>query len=113
MAKYVKGQSGNPFGRPRKQISNLGSEARKWTDLALTTLVEVCKGEIKGASVRDRLTAAMHLLDRGYGRPVQSVDLVLLSKRLAELSMDELIELNARLTGEAAGAEKSEKETLQ
>jgi hypothetical protein len=100
---WVKGQSGNPTGRKHRQITNLGLEARKWTDLALTTLVDVCRGEIRGASVRNRLTAAMHLLDRGYGRPIQAVDLVLLGKRLSELSTDELIELNARLATGGAG----------
>jgi hypothetical protein len=48
----------------------------------------VCKGEIKGATVRDRVTAANALLDRGYGKPVQSVDMLLIGKKIAELSDD-------------------------
>jgi hypothetical protein len=38
------------------------------------------------------------LLDRGFGRPTQSIDMMLLGKRLAELSTAELVELNARLS---------------
>jgi hypothetical protein len=97
------GQSGNPAGRARKAIGNLGAEARKYLNLALTTLVEICKGEIRGSSVRDRLAAAMHLLDRGYGQPTQAIDLIMPGKKISELSTEELIELNARLTTVAAG----------
>jgi hypothetical protein len=56
--------------------------------LAVNTLVAVCKGEIKGATVRDRVTAANALLDRGYGKPVQSVDMLLIGKKIAGLSDD-------------------------
>jgi len=107
MAKFVRGQSGNPAGSSRRvreklKVFNLGAEARKFADVALETLVAVCKGEIKQVTPRYRVAAANALLDRGFGRPSQQVDLVLLSKRLTELSHDELVELNSRLTPSAA-----------
>jgi Family of unknown function (DUF5681) len=72
---FKPGQSGNPNGRPRSQtraIANLAFEARKHSVLALKTLVEVCK---KGETEALRMAAANALLDRGFGRPTQSVDL--------------------------------------
>jgi Family of unknown function (DUF5681) len=102
---FKPGQSGNPFGRPRKQIANLGAEARKWSNLALDyeTLVQICKGEMKQVTPRDRLAAANALLDRGYGKPTQAIDIIMLGKKISELSTAELIELNSRLAAGNAG----------
>jgi hypothetical protein len=72
---FKRGQSGNPQGRPRGQvraIANLAFEARQYSNLAVKTIVEICK---HGETEALRLAAANHLLDRGYGRPTQSIDL--------------------------------------
>jgi Family of unknown function (DUF5681) len=72
---FRKGQSGNPSGRPRGQaraIANLAFEARKHAPLALRTLVDICRN---GETEASRTVAANSILDRGFGRPTQSIDL--------------------------------------
>jgi hypothetical protein len=49
--------------------------------------------------------AANSLLDRGFGRSVQSIDMLLLGRKIAELSDAELAELSARLVS-AGGVEQ-------
>ena len=96
---FAKGQSGNPAGRPKRHIGDLSREARQYAHLAVSTLVQICR---KGME-RNRLTAARELLDRGYGRPVQALDLISAGKKLSELTADELAAFEARLMTAAAG----------
>ena len=51
---------------------------------------------------RNQLAAARELLDRGYGRPLQMIDASIMSKKLTELSPDEIEALEARLLSDAA-----------
>jgi hypothetical protein len=52
----------------------------------------------KGKNESARITAASMLLDRGYGRPAQSIEMkMLLDKRISELTDAELAALEARL----------------
>ena len=51
---------------------------------------------------RNQLAAARELLDRGYGRPLQMIDASIMSKKLTELSPDEIDALEARLLSDAA-----------
>jgi hypothetical protein len=90
-------KSGNPAGRPTRQITNLAAEARKHFAECIEMLLSFMRGTIKGVTPRDRLAAAMHLLDRGAGKPCQSVDLILMARKISELSTAELVELNTRL----------------
>src|SRR4051794_39200595 len=69
MPRFAKGQSGNPGGRPK--VEGLVRElAQQQTTIALKTLVE-CLDDANG---RVRVSAAVALLDRGWGRPAQSVE---------------------------------------
>jgi hypothetical protein len=96
---WVKGQSGNPKGRGKTKVargangrfqpgvvnnpkgrgaaaprifSNLAVEARKYAALALDTLVDLMQ---HGETGTIRLGAANSVLDRGFGRAQQSIDL--------------------------------------
>ena len=117
--RFVKGQSGNPGGRrkdpailagyapdptvaDRRPIPNLVVEARKYSALAVDTLVELTKNTHTDST---RYAAATALLDRGYGRPAQSLDLHLsadaITKRLSDMSDAELAALEQRMIAAA------------
>jgi hypothetical protein len=61
---FQKGRSGNAGGRPKAALS-LRDEAQKHMGLAMATLVKAAK---KGS-----VTAAIAILDRGFGRPPQEI----------------------------------------
>ncbi len=71
---FKPGQSGNPTGRA-KGTAEMLAKARAHTDLAVATLVEVARN--KRAPAVARVTAAVALLDRGWGKPKQEVDATL------------------------------------
>jgi hypothetical protein len=56
---------------PGQERRELREAAREFTDDALKALVKICNG---GQSESARVSAANALLDRGYGRPVQTID---------------------------------------
>jgi hypothetical protein len=58
-----KGAEDTPDGKAHRHMR---SKARKYTDLALQTLVEVCE---QTQNLSARVKAAEELLNRGYGRP--------------------------------------------
>ena len=62
---------------------------RTHTREAVAALVEIAND--RKAKNADRIVAANSLLDRGHGRPHQSVDLgIELQKKLSNMSLDEL-----------------------
>ena len=112
---FVKGRSGNPSGRrkdppefapdtddpdgaDRRTVGNLVIEARKFSGLAVDTLIELTKDNHTDST---RFSAATALLDRGYGRPAQPLDLHLsaeaITRRLSDMTDAELAALEARM----------------
>ena len=70
MARWKKGVSGNPGGRP-SGVGEIREIAREHTDEAIQTLLQVMT-DLK-APPSARVGAAIAVLDRGWGRPVQSI----------------------------------------
>ena len=85
-------------GADRRTVGNLVIEARKFSGLAVDTLVELTKDSHADST---RYSAATALLDRGYGRPAQSVDLHIsadaITKRLSDMTDAELAALEQRM----------------
>lgn len=67
---FKPGESGNPGGRP-KAVEGVKELARLHTENAIAALVRVI--EDKKANPSARVSAAVAILDRGWGKPVQAI----------------------------------------
>lgn len=92
---FAPGVSGNPAGRPRIPES-LVRAARQYTRQALSVLLRLMRSA-KSESVK--LRAAEIVLDRGWGKSIQAVQIdgQLLAKKLSEMSDAELAAFEQRL----------------
>lgn len=68
MGRFVKGQSGNPGGRA-KGLGDIRALAQSHAPKAMAVLVAALTDD----DPRVRVKAAEALLDRGYGKPAQSI----------------------------------------
>lgn len=67
---FQPGQSGNPGGRP-KELTEIQQLARRHAPDAIETLSGIMRDQ--SAPPPARVAAAVHLLDRGFGKPAQAV----------------------------------------
>jgi predicted subunit of tRNA(5-methylaminomethyl-2-thiouridylate) methyltransferase len=92
---FVKGQSGNPGGRP-KGIKELTELARANSKTAFERIVAM----LDSTDERVVLAAAQEILNRGFGKPSQAVDVTHRSavEDMGEEELDAaIVELRARL----------------
>jgi hypothetical protein len=68
---FKPGQSGNPGGMP-KGYMDVKQAAREHTADAIKVLVNIMHDS--GAQPSARVAAAIHLLDRGFGKPKQEIE---------------------------------------
>ena len=71
MGRFQKGTSGNPGGRP-KGNPNIAALALKNSERAIATIIKIMDDEKASSSIR--LAAAVQILDRAIGKPMQQVD---------------------------------------
>ena len=62
---------GRPKGSVNKVTADIRAAAQAYTDDALATLAQIMKA---GASEAARVAAANSILDRGFGKPRQAMD---------------------------------------
>lgn len=65
--------AGRKPGKPNKLTAEVKSLAAQYGPQAIDALVEIATG--KGQPAAARVSAANALLDRGFGRPVQAMEL--------------------------------------
>ena len=96
--RFQPGQSGNPGGRPR-EVGHVRELARQRTEKAVETLETIM--EDPKAPAAARVTAAQALLDRGWGRAPQTLNVGNPSKDVKDMTDEELdaqiAEVEARL----------------
>ena len=66
---FQKGRSGNPGGRPK-----LPAEMREMFRAKAPEAFEVLSRHLQSPDAKVAIAAATQILDRAYGRPVQSID---------------------------------------
>lgn len=70
---FKAGQSGNPGGRPKRTEEELDliAACKDRTPAALAVIESIM---MEGENERNKLSAAMAIIDRGYGKPKETID---------------------------------------
>jgi hypothetical protein len=92
MAKFSKGVSGNPGGRP-KVLRDVQEMARP---RAPSVIVELARLALKAKSETARIAAIRELLDRGYGRPRQAMEISAPAGDPLQLMLEEIDALSRK-----------------
>ena len=90
--KFKPGQSGNPGGRP-KVLGEVQTLARQYTTEAIEALVAIMRN--KQAPPAAVALASNSILDRGYGRPAQTIAASVNRQAPDEMSDAELLAIAA------------------
>jgi hypothetical protein len=90
--KFRKGESGNPGGRP-KVLGEVQELARQHVPSAIAELARLA---LKAKSETARIAAIRELLDRGYGRPRQAMEISAPVDNPIQLLLDEIDALNRK-----------------
>ena len=103
---WLPGISGNPGGRSRElaqQQSAARLKAAGHAGEAIDYLVKVLRSEEEDTP--HRLKAGIELLNRGLGLPQAQIDIdVIVRRKISEMSLDELRQLEERLVGSFTSA---------
>ena len=94
--RFIKGQSGNPSGRP-KIPEGVVELARENTVLAVATLVSICKNAKAHAGAR--VMAATVILDRAWGKALQRTETRNLNIDLSQLTDEQLLAMLQEVQG--------------
>jgi len=110
--KFEPGKSGNPGGRPKVTLPDgrsLTELCRAHTETAVNALVEICTSpDAPKAAV---VASANALLDRGWGKPQQAVEIT--GKDGGAIEYRDLSNLSAETLRELAAMDLAAEETIQ
>lgn len=108
--RFKPGQSGNPGGRP-KTLARVQDLAREYTETSIKVLGEIMEDEDERGATR--IAAIQVLLDRGWGKPLQRIDMGKTNyEDMTDAELEAcIVEKEAELEAKQAALRRHEKRT--